>query len=267
MTESYAQPMSAEDAYGWRVGRWSQSVGRSFVTWLGLPPGLRWLEIGCGVGALSGAILHASGASRFTGIDPSSHDIGLARQRLSDPRAEFHQASAEALPFPPGAFDVIASGLVLNFWSDASLAMREMRRVAVPGGSVAGYVWDFAGEMQVLRRFWDAAIAVDGEAANADQGARFKLCRPEPLRQLFVEAGLLAVETRPIETEARFPDFDTYWNGLTTGDGSTVAYANSISRESRQAIRKRLYQSLPLQEDGSFGLLARAWAIRGRTPG
>ncbi|MGQ0486022.1 MAG: hypothetical protein ACT4SY_11815 [Hyphomicrobiales bacterium] len=149
--------------------------------------------------------------------------------------------------------------------SDTGLAMREMQRVAVPGGSVAGYVWDFAGEMQVVRRFWDAAIAVDRAAEEADQAVRFRLCRPEPLRQLFVESGLRDVEVRTIEVAARFPDFDTYWTGLTTGDGSTVSYANSISDESRKAIRKRLYQSLPLQDDGSFDLVARAWAVCGVT--
>lgn len=265
MTIVLQKPMSAEEAYGWRVGRWSRMVGRSLVEWLNRPAGLRWLDIGCGTGSLSQAILETSGANRLVGIDPSGDDIGLAQQKLGDTRAEFHQASAEALPFSARAFDVIASGLVLNFLSDAGLAMREMQRVAVPGGSVAGYVWDFAGEMQVLRRFWDAAIAVDRAAAKVDHGTRFRLCQPEPLRQLFVESGLLGVEVRPIEVAACFPDFDTYWNGLTTGDSWTVDYVNSISGESRESVRKRLCQSLPLESDGSFALMARAWAVRGMT--
>ncbi len=264
MTRTLAKPMSAGEAYGWRVGRWSRMVGRSLVEWLNRPAGLRWLDIGCGAGALSQAILETSGASRLVGIDPSDNDIGLAREKLRDSRAEFHQASAEALPFAAGAFDVVASGLVLNFLSDAGLAMREMQRVAVPGGSVAGYVWDFGGEMQVVRRFWDAAIAVDGAAIEADQGARFRLCKPEPLRQLFVESGLRDVEVRPIDVPACFLDFDTYWTGLTTGDGSTVNYVNSISGNCREAIRTRLCQSLLLRKDGSFDLVARAWAVRGR---
>ncbi len=266
MSEASVQPMSAEDAYGWRVGRWSQLVGRSFVAWLGLPRGLRWLEIGCGMGALSQAILETSGASRLAGIDPCGDNIAWARKKLLDTRAEYHQASAEALPFSSGAFDVIASGLVLDSLSEARLAMREMLRVAVPGGTVAGYVWDFAGEMQVLRRFWDEAIAVDPAAAEVDHGTRYPLCRPEPLRQLFVEAGLLDVEVRPMDVAAHFPDFNTYWTALTTGDVATKDYVDSISGERRETVCSGLYQSLPWRADGSFALLARAWAIRARTP-
>lgn len=265
MTIALAKPMSAEEAYGWRVGRWSRMVGRSLVEWLNRPAGLRWLDIGCGTGALSQAILETSAASRLVGIDPSDDDIGLAREKLHDARAEFHQASAEALPFAAGAFDVIASGLVLNFLSDAGLAMREMQRVAVPGGSVAGYVWDFGGEMQVVRRFWDAAIAVDGAAAQADQATVFPLCEPEPLRQLFLESGLREVDVRPISVTARFPDFATYWCALMAEDWTGGRFIKSFPDTARQAIRERLYRNLPLQNNGSLDLEARAWAVRGRT--
>lgn len=265
MTRTLAKPMSAEEAYGWRVGRWSRMVGRSLVEWLDRPAGLRWLDIGCGTGALSQAILETSGANRLVGIDPSDDDIGLAREKLRGTRAEFHQASAEALPFSAGAFDVVASGLVLNFLSDADLAMGEMQRVAVPGGSVAGHVWDFGGEMQVVRRFWDAAIAVDGAAAQADQGVLFPLCKPEPLRQLFLDSGLRDVDVRPISVTARFPDFATYWGALINEDWTGGRFLNSLPEIARHAVRKRIYESLPLQNNGSLDLEARAWAARGTT--
>jgi len=238
-------------------------VGRSLVEWLNRPAGLRWLDIGCGTGALSQAILETSGASRLVGIDPSDNDIGFAREKLRDTRAEFHQASAEALPFSAGAFDVVASGLVLNFLSNTGLAMREMQRVAIPGGIVAGYVWDLGGEMQVVRRFWDSAIAVEGAAAQADQAAVFPLCEPEPLRQLFLEFGLREVDVRPISATARFPDFATYWCALMAEDWTGGRVMKSLPDTARQAIRERLYRSLPVQVDGGFDLVARAWAVRG----
>jgi ubiquinone/menaquinone biosynthesis C-methylase UbiE len=265
MTHPLAKPMSDKEAYDWRVGRWSQVVGRSFVDWLGFPPGLRWLEIGCGAGALSRAILEKGDPGKLIGIDPSDEDLAQTRQMLRDGRAEFQLGVMEALPYPDGSFDVIAAGLVFNFVKDAPLAFGEMRRVTVPGSCVAGYVWDFAGEMQVVRRFWDAAIAVDGAAALADQAAIFPFCKPEQLRQLFIDSGLRNVGVQPISATARFPDFATYWCALMAEDWTGGRFVSALPEIDRQAIRKRLYESLPLQDDGSFVLTARAWAARGTT--
>ena len=259
------KPMSDKEAYDWRVGRWSQMVGRSFVEWLGLNVGLRWLEIGCGTGALSRAILDTGQARTLVGIDPSDEDLALTREALGDERAEFRQGVAEALPFPDGSFNVTASGLVFNFLKDAPLAFREMQRVTVPGGCIAGYVWDFGGEMQIVRRFWDATIAVDSAAAQADQAVIFPFCKPELLRQLFLESGLQEVDVQPISVTARFPDFATYWNALMAKDWTGGRFVNSLPETARRAIRKGLYESLPLQDDGSFVLKARAWAARGTT--
>ena len=267
MTSPLVKPMRAEEAYDWRAGRWSQAVGRSFVEWLGCPPGLRWLEIGCGAGALSRAILEKGEPGKLIGIDPSDQDLAQTRQTLRDGRAEFQQGVMEALSFPEGSFDVIASGLVFNFLKDAPLAFGEMQRVAIPGGCLAGYVWDFAGEMQVVRRFWDAAIVVDGAAALADQAAIFPFCKPEALRQLFLVSGLQDVDVQPISATARFPDFTTYWSALLAQDWTGGRFVNALPEIAQQAIRKRLYESLPLQDDGSFVLMVRAWAVRGTTTG
>ncbi len=265
MTGPLAKPMSDKEAYDWRVGRWSQMVGRSFVKWLGCATGLRWLEIGCGAGALSRAILEKGEPGKLIGIDPSEGDLAQTRQTLRDGRAEFQLGVAEALPFSDRSFDVLASGLVFNFLKDAPLAFGEMQRVTVPGGCVAGYVWDFAGEMQVVRQFWDAAIAVDSAAAQVDQAAIFPFCKPKQLRQLFVASGLRDVDVQPISATARFPDFATYWHALMAEDWTGGRFVNALSEIARQAIRKRLYESLPLQDDGSFVLTAQAWAARGTT--
>ena len=265
MTNPLVKPMSAKEAYDWRVGRWSQVVGRSFVEWLGCPPGLQWLEIGCGAGALSRAILEKGEPGKLIGIDPSEEDLAQTRQTLRDGRAEFQLGVMEALPFPDGSFDVIAAGLVFNFLKDAPLAFGEMQRVAIPGGCLAGYVWDFAGEMQVVRRFWDAAIAVDSAAAQADQAAIFPFCKREQLRQLFLVSGLRNVDVQPIAATARFPDFATYWRALMAEDWTGGRFVNALPETARAAIYKRLYESLPLQDDGSFALMARAWAVRGTT--
>ena len=77
----------------------------------------RWLDIGCGTGALSEAILHLASPKSVAGIDASGGYVDFARQHLRDVRAEFHVGSVDALPFPDGAFDAAVSGL------DAALPM------------------------------------------------------------------------------------------------------------------------------------------------
>jgi SAM-dependent methyltransferase len=127
----------------------------------------------------------------------------------------------------------VVSGLVLNFVPDPALAAREMTRVARPGGRVAAYVWDYAGRMELIRHFWDAAAALDPAAAELDEGRRFGLCQPEPLGRLFRDAGLADVGVRPIEVATRFRDFDDYWDPFLGGQGPAPGYAMSLDEPGR----------------------------------
>ena len=147
------------DAYELFIGRWSSLVAVEFLNWLELPGGLRWVDVGCGTGALSETILDTQDPTSVVGLEPSAGFVRAARERLGD-RAEVREAPAENLPLPDGAADVVVSGLVLNFIDDLPAALAEMKRVA-PGGEVAAYVWDYSGGMQMLGLFWDAADEVD----------------------------------------------------------------------------------------------------------
>ncbi|HEV2892287.1 MAG TPA: SAM-dependent methyltransferase, partial [Actinomycetota bacterium] len=152
---------------------------------------------------------------------------------------------------------------VLNFVPDPALAVREMTRVARPGGPVAAYVWDYAGRMELIRHFWDAAAALDPAAAALDEGRRFGVCQPEPLARLFRDAGLAEVDVRPIEVPTRFRDFDDYWGPFLGGQGPAPGYALSLDEPRRAALREELRRRLPFAADGSIPLVARAWAGRG----
>ncbi|HMM42472.1 MAG TPA: methyltransferase domain-containing protein, partial [Thermomicrobiales bacterium] len=198
------------DSYEPYAGRWSRVVARDFLAWLEAPPGRRWLDVGCGAGAFSATILDTADPAAVVGIDTSEAFLDTARRRIPDARVEFRQGDAQALPFTDGAFDAAVSGLALNFLPDPSQGLAEMTRVTRPGGWVAVYVWDYAGEMQMMRHFWDAATALDPAAAELDEGRRFLLCRPEPLERLFVATGLHDVEVRAIDIPTVFHDFDDY---------------------------------------------------------
>jgi SAM-dependent methyltransferase len=183
---------------------------------------------------------------------------------VPDRRAAFVVADARALPQPARSVDVVVSGLALNFIPQPEIALAEMTRVARPGGTVALYVWDYAGRMELVRRFWDAAVALDPRASALDEGRRFPICHPAALEAHLRGAGLLEVESRAIEVPTRFRDFDDYWSPFLGGQGPAPGYAMGLDEDRRSALRERIRRSLPIAADGSIALVARAWAVRGR---
>lgn len=251
------------DLYEPYVGRWSRLVAREFLAWLDPPAGLAWLDVGCGTGALTEAIATACAPGRLAGVDPSAGFLASAGRRLAA-RAELRQGDAQALPFAAAELDRVVSGLVLNFVPDQARAVAEMARVVRPGGEVALYVWDYAGRMELMRHFWDAAAALDARAGELDEGRRFPICRPDALRRLLEGAGLTEVATRAVDVPTIFRDFDDYWRPFLGGQGPAPGYCMSLSEDARAALRGRLRAALPVRADGGIHLLARAWAVRGR---
>jgi SAM-dependent methyltransferase len=197
------------------------------------------------------------------GYDLSPAHVAAARARVRDPRADFARADATALPDPAHACHAAVSGLVLNFVPEPARAVGEMRRVTRPDGVVAVYVWDYAGGMELMRIFWDAAVELDPSAAELHEGRRFGICRPEPLRDLFESAGLRDVEIRAIDVATRFADFDDLWEPFLGGQGPAPGYTVSLGEERRAALRELIRARLPFGADGSITLTARAWAVRG----
>ena len=252
-----------DDPYEAFIGRWSRLVAPEFLDWLHMRTGLRWLDVGCGTGALSAAILERFDPLTVDGCDPSEAMLPSARAHAVDPRASFRVGEAGRLPYDSGQFDVVVSGLVLNFIPDVSQGLVEMARVVTPGGVIAAYVWDYADGMQLLRLFWDAAAAVDPGAAELDEGKRFPVCQPEALESRFREAGLDSVNVRAIDVSTNFRDLDDLWQPFLGGAGPAGSYTASLSPADQGALRQRLQSSLPVAADGSISLIARAWAVRG----
>lgn len=245
------------------VGRWSRRVAPAFLSWvrLRIPAGRRWLDVGCGTGALCATILDRCFPSVVYGVEPSEGFLQAAKENLAD-RAVLRQGSATAIPLKDESVDVTVSGLVLNFVPDPRAGLAEMARVTVEGGMIAVYVWDYAGKMELMRFFWDAAVELDPDAAKLDEGVRFPLCRPEALEQLFVDAGLEGGEVRPFDVPTPFTDFEDYWQPFLGGQGPAPAYAMSLDEATRARLRDRIRSRLPLKADGSISLTARAWAVR-----
>jgi SAM-dependent methyltransferase len=255
------------DAYEAYVGRWSRLVAREFIDWLALPAKQRWLDVGCGTGALAQTILACADPASVTSIDPSDGFIARAREQTRDARASFQSGKAEALPLADAAVDVAVSGLVLNFVPHPEHAVAEMRRGLRPDGTAAVYVWDYAGEMQLMRHFWDAAVALDPAAGPLDEARRFPICNPDILLTLFKDGGFERTECRSIDVPTVFKDFDDYWAPFLGGQGPAPTYCATLSDEKRTALREQIRASLPIEGDGTIRLIARAWAVRGGRPG
>jgi SAM-dependent methyltransferase len=255
---------SSGDSYESYVGRWSRPVAAEFVAWLGRLPGARWLDVGCGTGALTEAVLAEASPEHVLGLDPSPPFLRHAAAHVPDPRAAFAVADARALPLRDGWFDVAVCGLVLNFVPERTQALAEMRRAVRLGGTVAAYVWDYAGGgMQLMRCFWDAAEELDPGVRPERESVRFGFCKPEPLRAMFAAAGLGRVDVREIVVPTAFQDFDDYWSPFLRGTGPAPAYVASLDEDRRTALREVVREQLPVAPDGTIGLTARAWAVRG----
>ncbi len=245
------------------MGRWSRLLAPRFVSWLRVRPTAHWLDVGCGTGALSDAICARAHPASVVACDPSESFVEYARQRQVDRRISFVVAAVGHLPTRAGGFDSVASAFALNFFPKPEAAIEEMRRIAATGGLVSACVWDYAGQMEFLRRFWDSAAALDPNASVLDEGRRFPICRPDALEMLFRGAGLANVLCESLEIPTRFSAFAKFWTPFLGGTGPAPSYVASLESGQREALAEHLSRSLHRESDGSICLIAKAWVVRG----
>jgi trans-aconitate methyltransferase len=263
MSEQPKELWSTGAPYDRFVGRWSRKVAAEFLDWLSVSAHKAWVDVGCGTGSLVESILGQCDPASVTGIDRSEGFLAEARRRITDERARFQVGDAMDLPLNAATCDVAVSGLVLNFVVDHAAMVREMVRVTKPGGKVAVYVWDYAGGMEMMRHFWDAAIAVSPDDATLDEAGRFPICQPDALRALWQEVGLTAITVQAIDVPTVFQDFEDYWNPFLGKQGAAPTYLASVNSETQGRIRERLQTRLVPTADGTIALSARAWAVQG----
>jgi ubiquinone/menaquinone biosynthesis C-methylase UbiE len=263
METSRHDAWQAGDSYDAYMGRWSRQIAPRFLDWLGAREWLDWLEVGCGTGALSAAILAQCNPKSLISIDPSEGFIAKARASVPDARVAFEVGDAQSLRLGSASRDVVVSALVLNFVTDRAKALAEMKRVARRGGTIAFYVWDYpGGGIEFMRAFWTAAVALDPKAQDLTEDRRFPFCTPEGLAGMVKAAGLTSVECAPIEVPTTFKDFRDYWDPFTLGAGPAPGYCLSLPPEARERLEKKLEATLPRRADGAIPLKARAWAVR-----
>jgi SAM-dependent methyltransferase len=250
-------------AYERRMARWSGAVGAIFLDWVAVPRGARWLDIGCGTGIFTELVLDTCAPATMAAVDPSAAQIELARNKPVARRADFRVADAQILPFQDGAFDVVASALVINFIPDRARAIAEMRRVGRPGGVVAGYVWDYLpeGAPSAPIRLALRQIGITPPTVPGTEDSRL-----DALRSLFAGCGLKDIATRAIDVTVSIPDFNECWQSLAPGFSPVGKMVAGLSESDRKKLFEMVRARLPAGPDGSIAYSARANAIKACIP-
>jgi SAM-dependent methyltransferase len=257
---------SEAEAYERFMGRWSRRLANPFLKFAGPKYGGRVLDVGSGTGSLTLAVFEEGPATRVVGIDPSPAYVAYARARVGGANAAFEQGDAQHLRFPDGSFDAALALLVVNFIPDRTAAVREMARVTRPGGVVAAAVWDYSNGMEMLRVFWDEAVASSPASESKDE-RHMPVCRPGELSALWKSQGLLDVREEPLVIALAFDTFEEFWSPFCEKQGPAGAHVASLSEAQRRDLEQRLRRRLLGDgQDRAIEMKARAWVVKGVVP-
>jgi SAM-dependent methyltransferase len=251
-------------AYERLMGRWSRLVGETFLDWLNLPKGLRWLDVGCGNGAFTEEIIARCAPVTVMAIDPSNEQLAFARTRPGANTAKFELGDAQKLTFGDGTFDVAVMALVLAFLVDPAKAVAEMERVVRPGGWVATYMWDVLNGGSPTTPIYSAIESLGSTLPVRPNAAASRL---EAMHRFCEMAGLEAIETRVIRIPVRYANFDDFWDSNTVPVGPQGKVIAGMSPGAREHLRARLREHLPATSDGRIAYESFANAVKGRVPG
>jgi ubiquinone/menaquinone biosynthesis C-methylase UbiE len=259
-TQSYFTDGAAYDRL---MGRWSRAAGEVFLDWLSLPPGLCWLDVGCGTGVFTELLLERCQAQSASAVDPAADQIAYARTKPANKLVDFRLADAQSLPFDDRTFDAAAMALVMSFIPDAAKAVAEMKRVVKPGGTIGTYVWDFLGNASPPQPLRTAVEAMGYPVPPMPGHHNSQL---EKLRGYFAGAALDEVGARTIEIEVAYPSFDEYWSAQTALANPPVQHIRKMTETELGRLKAYLREHLPTDKTGRIAYKARANAAKGRVP-
>ena len=245
------------------MGRWSMRVAQLFLSWLNENHSLqnkKWIDVGCGTGALTFEILKQTNPESVLGVDSSPEYLPKSSSTTT---LSFRRGSSSDLPVKSEQFDYAVSALALNFMPNHDQCIKEMMRVLKKNGILSLYVWDYKEQMEFLRYFWDSAIEAIPRSKDFDEGEKFPICRREALKELFEKNTLTNIEMKDLIIQTEFRNFEDYWIPFLRGQGPSGEFLTSLNEKERNLIKNKLLEKLPYSEDGTITLKARSFAIKG----
>jgi ubiquinone/menaquinone biosynthesis C-methylase UbiE len=252
------------EAYERLMGRWSRLVGETFLDWLDVPKGLRWLDVGCGNGAFTEELIARCAPSAVIAIDPSDDQLAYARTRRGAKTADFRVGDAQKLAFDAGSFDVAVMALVISFLPDPAQAAAEMARVVRPGGWVATYMWDIPSGGAPTDPIY---VTMESLGKTSARPANPMISRREAMQDLWEKAGLESIDTQVIRIPVVYSDFDDFWDSNTVLIGPQGKLIAGMSMSAREQLRTDLRDRLPTASDGRIVYESFANAVKGRVTG
>ncbi len=266
-TGKFTSSPTNSQAYEAYMGRWSALAARAVIDCLGQAKGQRWLDVGCGTGAMTQAIVDIRDPRSVLGIDPSADQLAIARTKIASPAVRFAQGTIEQIPTGNDQLDIVVAGLVLHFIPDRKRATAEMRRVCRSRGLVTASIWDNTHPRHFNRPFWQAAQSLDPGAAQWDPSTRGAINDPKPLEQAFAHAGLRDIAVDALAIPVTFSNFEDYWRPfLMHGSSAVQQYTRTRSKVQQERLAEAVRARLSPSEDGTISLEGRVWLVRGSKP-
>jgi trans-aconitate methyltransferase len=261
-TEATKEQWDNTQGYDLYVGRWSQLISQDFIDWLNPKSNLKWLEIGCGTGALTKVIVDKCSPAYLLAVDKSDSYLTKAKESIDSKNVDFSNVDLSSYPLKE-EFDQVTSGLVLNFIPQIHELLLHLMKNLRSGGQLSAFVWDYGGHYQPMRHFWDAAKEVSPGAEKYDAGVKFDICTKEKLIQLFELLGLNEVQFTTIERIATFRNFDDYWLPIASAQGSVTEYISTLAEKEKDRLKETIKRRLPIAFNGEIKLIISALAVKG----
>jgi SAM-dependent methyltransferase len=235
------------------MGRYSVPLATAFADLVGVAPGQRAVDVGCGPGALTGVLVERLGVGNVSAVDPSDSFVAAARAEF--PGLEVLQGSAESLPFPDASRDLVLAQLVVQFMDDPVRGLSEMARIAAPTGVVAANLWDHGTGRGPLSLFWRAVRSLEPSASDESHQAGVA---EGHLLDLFGQAGMRGASSTVLEVHVDYSTFEDWWEPYTFGVGPAGHYVAGLQEPAKLALRERCRELLP---DPPFTVVAVAWTV------
>jgi ubiquinone/menaquinone biosynthesis C-methylase UbiE len=232
-------------------------------------PGERVIDVACGTGIVArvaAARVGPGGSVAGVDLNPGMLNVGRSVATTTGDSAsiQWHEASADKLPFPNSSFDIAYCQLGLQFFADRPAALREIHRVLVPEGRLALMVWRGIGESPVFQALAEILEKNIGPAAATIMRAPFGLSDASELNQLVEAAGFRDIKIHQRVGSIQFPSIERFVSSYIAGSplAGHVSQANDTAREKLRADSAQALEKYTNEHGLSFPIAAQLLAAK-----